>query len=669
MSTGADTHPLPAHLLCAALVAVALFFLASCKDNPIKPVINSAPVITQEISPLKGTSPLEERIKVGATDPDGIGDIVSYETVVRNNFNSDSLVLTKNPTDTTLTFIAPSGIEKAVYNIKSTAVDKKGAKDSKETNVEVYQPITYIYQKATLQDSVDIKYEATIKNLNEPRLDVSKNGSVILSRTIKDSSYSEILSYSNNTGITQGNYGFALKGKIPAGKDTSNTTSITVPNYSPNVNLSGLKEDMDEGGEIILDLKSRIENSDPNPENNPVEIGCVFSLDDKTEASFSGYNVKIKSLEDKVGDYQVRVDVGNDKAGESSAVVKNKIYDLLDIRNGVLEDNEQHSRQSGTIMVFDGKVIDQVTGKLRRLEEIKVGPSGEFNKRINFRVSDLVNYVLIQARSIENGRDTTSFIKSTKLSREDVNGLVMRVVPYAGLAEHGITPEDFSRHIREVLTADGTNGKGTVDALTLNPIIYKWKEIPDFIISTTPNDSTVHAFFNRTTEDNTKSRILDPNDIGAWFNGRVTDLNKIQIVKNYDVSQPGQEGKLVIYPWNNISQGFFLDFNKDGYIDFGQTKNSVNTNGEIISAAAECHEGGHAAGMGTNGSGAHALTLTQDKTIMVPFLININYYTPRFADKKTAKAINEDSYIHGQGRNPDGLLRVNDIEEFKWADQ
>jgi hypothetical protein len=119
-----------------------------------------------------------------------------------------------------------------------------------------------------------------------------------------------------------------------------------------------------------------------------------------------------------------------------------------------------------------------------------------------------------------------------------------------------------------------------------------------------------------------------------------------------------------MYPWDNVNNGGSYDITDDEYLDVGIIHISVNSNGEITSPGLLAHEAGHASGLP-----GHAETLPQEKTIMRRVLINANYSTPRFADIKTAKAINEDSYIHGQGRNLDGLLRVDDTLDFRWADQ
>jgi hypothetical protein len=366
----------------------------------------------------------------------------------------------------------------------------------------------------------------------------------------------------------------------------------------------------------------------------------------------------------------VIIQIGSEQGGTSTTKVKGTIYDLLDVQ-GFLEDNEQHLRQPGIV-----KIHNINNGNNVEIGEMSVDNSGQFNKRFNKRIVDLTDSILIQGRKIDplTGQEQ-SYIRTIKLPRGDVNGLEMVVVPYDGLGENGITPEDFSRHMREVLTADGTNGKGTVDALTLNPIITKWdfgidpkanNSLEEIIISKHPNDSTVNAYFSQTTADNIKNRILDPNDMGSWFRGKITDPNQIRIVENYDVSQLGEEGKIDYYPSKNQNTGSFsLDFYTDiNYISFGIVIVSTNSSGEITSPGLLAHEAGHASGLI-----GHAEILPQEKTIMRRVLINANYSTPRFADIKTAKAIYEDTYIHGQGRNPDGLLRVDDILGFKWADE
>ncbi|MEM3092044.1 MAG: hypothetical protein QXD05_02885, partial [Candidatus Pacearchaeota archaeon] len=114
-----------------------LYNLSCKKDDVINPPKNNPPQVSLHVSPIYGTSPLSVRIRGEGTDPDGMNDIVSYRTVMKNNINSDSLVFTKNPLDTTLTLLCPPGPESITYNFKSEIKDKANAGDTKTANVVV----------------------------------------------------------------------------------------------------------------------------------------------------------------------------------------------------------------------------------------------------------------------------------------------------------------------------------------------------------------------------------------------------------------------------------------------------------------------------------------------------------------------------------------------------
>jgi hypothetical protein len=232
---------------------VASLCLNACHDNAVSPHKNSPPESSLEVSPLFGVSPLEVRIKGSATDPDGMDDTASY--VIK----AGSYVLTKNPTDTTLVFYDP-------FNVDSKVIDKSGADDNKgPINVSVlYGSFS---QNATLQNKVDIRYDATLANVPQAILEVKRSGQTIATRNITTPSYSE--TYSK---MPKGNYDFIARWKAPSGNDTTDTKSVQIPNYLPDADFSGLQTEMDEGEKIVLNLESLLENADTNPEDNPVPL-------------------------------------------------------------------------------------------------------------------------------------------------------------------------------------------------------------------------------------------------------------------------------------------------------------------------------------------------------------------------------------------------------------
>ncbi len=508
-------------------------------------------------------------------------------------------------------------------------------------------PKASISQTVSLDNSVNIKYSANVKNLNGAKVDVSKDGSLILSRAINDSVYSETLSYSTNKEITKGNYSFALSGKTPSGKDTSLVAGLTIPNYSPDANFSGLQTDMNEGDSVNVNLEGKL--TDTNPEDNPVSLTSAVSSDGKTQITMNGKNLNIKSLADKVGNYGVDVQIGSDAGGKSTKTLSGIIYDLLDVE-GVLEDNELHSRQQGIIKVYTANNI--------KLGEIPVTNSGTFNRKFAVRNALLSTGIYIQGRRIESGEDK-SYVRTMKLLGADQRNLTIRVVPYDGLAVNGVTPENFKRHAAEVLTIEKNNG---TDPLTLNPIIYKWdfgedpnakNSFKEIVISKKDNDSTLNANFSQAQADNIKGRILDQNDIGAWFNGKINNPSQIRIVDSYDKISDTDYGRIFVYPSININNAY-LD--NDGFNNrLGIVCVDVNSNGELIDPILINHEFGHVSGLL-----GHAETLPQELTIMRSHLINVRG-SPRFMDKKTAKVIYEDTYKQGQGTGANGLLSLNDI--------
>ena len=328
---------------------------------------------------------------------------------------------------------------------------------------------------------------------------------------------------------------------------------------------------------------------------------------------------------------------------------------------GVLEDNEQHLRQSGVVRVYDGK-IEQSTGKNRLLGEINVSSLGQFSKRFSNRVKDLVNYIIVQGRKIENGIEK-SFVRTMKLPKQDAKNLELRVVPYDGLAEHGETPDNFIRYVAEVSTSDNTDGKGVIDALILNPIIRKFnfERYPTkMIISKKSEDSTAFPISQVTAED-LKKRVLDKNDIGSWFSGKIRD---VEIVDYYELPTITKNmGIILVYPSKLGSTGYTIDIDIDGYSDIGVAKLATDSKGNINIQSAQHEIGGHA-----NGLLGHALSIDERLTHMRAGQ-SINDIIPRFIDIKESKIRNEDSYKHGQGQDSDGLLRLKDILARKFLDE
>ena len=193
----------------------------------------------------------------------------------------------------------------------------------------------------------------------------------------------------------------------------------------------------------------------------------------------------------------------------------------------------------------------------------------------------------------------------------------------------------------------------------------------EIVISRTHRDPNKEGFFSQAIAENIRARILDPNDIGAWFDGKINS-SMVRIVENYSApwndnltgASSQHYGRIIVYSEVDIG-GFGLarDFDRDGYIDLVEVRLGVSINGELLSHSTITHEIGH--GVGLQG---HATPSGFDSELTVmrrgsrPDLGK----EPRFADRKTAKVLYEDTYIHREGTNEDGKMRLRDILGFGW---
>jgi hypothetical protein len=94
-----------------------------------------------------------------------------------------------------------------------------------------------IIQSMVLTNDVEIKYSATLTNIDKAQLEVKKEGVLISTYEISvastGSGYLKIFSYSVDPRITKGNYEFTLTSESLEKKN-----SIEIPNYKPSVNVA-----------------------------------------------------------------------------------------------------------------------------------------------------------------------------------------------------------------------------------------------------------------------------------------------------------------------------------------------------------------------------------------------------------------------------------------------
>src|SRR3989344_5388355 len=175
------------------------------------------------------------------------------------------------------------------------------------------EPESRISQTATLVSYVDISYKATLENSDRAIRKILREGNLVDTRSISGSSYSEIL-----RNMIKGNYSFILE--VPNAKP--DTERVEVPNYKPEANLSGLQTNFDDYSQLELDLASRI--SDKNPEDNPVQVVSVRSLDGKTEVSLIGSKLTIKP-NGNFGPYQVETTIGGLNGGLENIMIQGEV--------------------------------------------------------------------------------------------------------------------------------------------------------------------------------------------------------------------------------------------------------------------------------------------------------------------------------------------------------
>jgi hypothetical protein len=654
-----------------------------------------SPTAILNVNPSGGTAPLNSQITLSGEHPEGVENIEKYILSIQDlGINIEK----STPIDTVFTFFDPGN-----YTISGEVIDFEGLTGTDEANVDVTEPPQPIVNHdATLENLIDIKYTADFENLDEANLSVLKNGDQIFEKTITNPNpsepfeYSKLFTYYQNPEITKGDYEFVLSWddsvlKQEEGKEKRNPSRITsskketlegrlggversrtkgiekvssrentssvsteIPNYLPEADFSGIETNFEEGDEITLDLEGRF--SDPNPEDNPVPLNDAWPLDEYTNVSLNGYNLTINSTQQisENTNYEVMVEFGDNEGGINSETLSGTLWDLLDI-HGYLEDTETRTEQQGIVRVYHS---NDSMGPFTQLGEIPVGPSGEFNQKLEHKVSNLQDYIFIQGRMKDPATgEEKSYIRSIKKPSGDVSDLLLRVVPYEGqypLSQHDISPEDFRRHSAEVLTSITLFDPPTSDPLEWNIIIRKWDfgidpnavhSFEEVVISKAHYDPDVLGHFTQQTAEDMKSRILDSNDIGALFKGHINDPSQVTIVEDHGPWNPPEDyGKIRIFPEQGIG-GYALtnDHGQDGYIDIGRVRLGVNENGEITGYRTFAHEMGHICGFS-----GHAWTLPQELTIMRRWG-DLFSQDPRFADRKLAMALYDESYTHQSG--------------------
>jgi hypothetical protein len=222
-------------------------------------------------------------------------------------------------------------------------------------------------QSVVLTNDVEIKYSATLSNIDKAELKVKKEGVLISSEEINVAStgavYVKIFSYSIDPRITKGNYELTLTSDNLEKKDVA-----TIPNYPSEINISGINFNLNEHSQINVTLPAP---TDKNPEDNPVSIKGVKSIEGKTQVILNGNNLSIKAPYTYFGPYQLELELGSAGGGLEKKILQGQIIEYKKI-NPFVQPNDSTSNWYGSGDV-DNDNLPLNEKDLTRLNELIAG--------------------------------------------------------------------------------------------------------------------------------------------------------------------------------------------------------------------------------------------------------------------------------------------------------
>ena len=285
-------------------VFVVLMAISGCEPK------NEPPTAILEVTPMSLEVPAEIRMQVTGEDPNGVEDITQYILMI-----GTETVKSKTPIDITRTF----------HNVGTIKIYGQVTDSENQINKTEVQSLElvlgpYIEQTATLINDNEISYSATVYKKTGAQLEIKKDGASFLTLTIPDVNssgvdYQKIFKFSPD-GITKGDYEYVLKSD-----NLEKKNSVSVPNYKPTADLTGLELDMEQDGNISLTLGDIF---DKNPED-VASYTNAKSLDGKTSTSLSGNDLKIYALPNQTGDYRVEIEYGSTAGGLEKSVLTGNI--------------------------------------------------------------------------------------------------------------------------------------------------------------------------------------------------------------------------------------------------------------------------------------------------------------------------------------------------------
>lgn len=302
-SSGRNNSAFHVRLLTCLMILIGL---TSCEPK------NEPPTAILEVTPMSLEVPAEIRMQVTGEDPNGVEDITQYILMIGNE-----TVKSKIPIDITRTF----------HNVGTIKIYGQVTDSENQINKTEVQSLElvlgpYIEQIATLINDNEISYLATVYKKTGAQLEIKKDGASFLTLSIPDVNssgvdYQKIFKFSPD-GITKGDYECVLKAD-----NLEKKNSVSVPNYKPTANFTGLELDMEQDGNISLTLGGI---NDKNPEDVVyASYTDAKSMDGKTSTSLSGNDLKINALPNQTGDYRVEVEYGSTTGGLEKSVLTGNI--------------------------------------------------------------------------------------------------------------------------------------------------------------------------------------------------------------------------------------------------------------------------------------------------------------------------------------------------------
>ena len=180
-------------------------------------------------------------------------------------------------------------------------------------------PVASVYGVASIVNDVDIKYDGTLTNVNSAKLTITKeDGTPILSETVSGQNFSKTYKYTDNPNFIEGKFKLSLSATDTA----ESNSSITIPDLPATATIAG-STDINAYGSATLNPVL----NDKNPDQNPVTLNSVKSVEGNTQPTIVGTGIYINTIKtaSAIGPYQIAVELKNSKGGIDKIIISGNI--------------------------------------------------------------------------------------------------------------------------------------------------------------------------------------------------------------------------------------------------------------------------------------------------------------------------------------------------------